>query len=273
MDILLNELSLSGQFGSVGDFIGRGLTPLLAVLSEMDKSKDTIYKKQDFWMCKLTKSDTLHDVLASKLLRVNDELRKSKSLLVTLITEPFWEDTRIHKSPNKYEYNGKNIFDTSLAESCERDKVIISFIHKDFSSPTLSISKNRSIININNLFDKLHYSEIAYQRGQISKCEYFEREFKVGKIILLENECRFVKTKKVYRPNKKSKEGIPIYKEIKTTEGANIERYWYLDKFHDQHEKTSHYEVFNNTGNHIGIADSQGNIDITKKVAGRTITI
>ena len=33
------------------------------------------------------------------------------------------------------------------------------------------------------------------------------------------------------------------------------------------------YEVFDNTGNHIGLADLQGNIDPTKKIDGRTITI
>jgi hypothetical protein len=69
MEILLNELSLSGQFGSIGDFVGRGLDPFLAVISEVNSKANTIIKKQDFWQSKLTFSNTIHDVFIGKISR------------------------------------------------------------------------------------------------------------------------------------------------------------------------------------------------------------
>jgi hypothetical protein len=45
-------------------------------------------------------------------------------------------------------------------------------------------------------------------------------------------------------------QGQPVYQEIATS------YYWYLDNLHK-----NHYEVFNYNGDHIGIADLNGEID------------
>jgi hypothetical protein len=256
MEILLNELSLSGQFGSIGDFIGRGLDPFLAVISEVNSSANTILKKQDFWQSKVTYSETIHDIFTKKILRPNDAIRKSKSLLNKLMDEPFWENTQKHNIADTYEYNGTSVVGTSLAETCERDKIVISFIHKNFSTTKLNVDKNSiQTLEIDNLFDKTHYIEVAYTRGQLDKCRYFERKFDLGLITLLENECRFTRTGK-------TEQGQQVYKEI----GTN--RYWYLDNFHK-----NHYEVFDSQCNHIGEANLNGTIDESKKDNTKTITI
>jgi len=54
--------------------------------------------------------------------------------------------------------------------------------------------------------------------------------------------------------------GKPIFKEVDTG------YLWYLDNLHKDH-----YEVFNAQRQHIGIADMKGEIDHSKKIAGRTI--
>ncbi|MDR2692581.1 MAG: AAA family ATPase [Dysgonamonadaceae bacterium] len=48
---------------------------------------------------------------------------------VSKLNEPFWESSQKHKVADKYEYNNKNVVGFFLAESCERDKIVISFIH------------------------------------------------------------------------------------------------------------------------------------------------
>jgi hypothetical protein len=256
MEILLNELSLSGQFGSIGDFIGRGLDPFLAVISEVNSSANTILKKQDFWQLQVTRSDTIHDIFIGKISRTNDSIRKSKSLLASLISEPFWEDSQKHIVSDSYDYNGKNIVGSSIAESCKRDKIVISFIHADFSTTKLKITKNSTqIIDIDNIFDKTHYIEVAYTCGQLEKCKYFERKFVLGLITLLENECRFTRTRK-------TAQGQQIYIEITTR------HYWYLDNLHKKH-----YEVFDSRGIHIGEASLDGIINVSKKDNTKTITI
>jgi hypothetical protein len=256
MEILLNELSLSGQFGSIGDFIGRGLDPFLAVISEVNPYSNTIIKKQDFWQLQVTRSDTIHDIFIGKIARTNDSTRKSKSLLANLINEPFWENSQRHNATDSYEYNGTSVVGTSLAETYERDKIVISFIHKTFSTTKLNVCKNSiQTLGIDNLFDKTHYIEVAYTCGQLEKCKYFERKFVLGLITLLENECRFTRTRK-------TAQGQQIHKEITTN------YYWYLDNLHK-----THYEVFDSVGKHVGEASLEGIIDVSKRDNTKTITI
>lgn len=51
----------------------------------------------------------------------------------------------------------------------------------------------------------------------------------------------------------------PVYEELATG------YFWYLDNFHK-----NEYEVFDSQKKHIGVADLDGNLDLTKAVAGRT---
>jgi hypothetical protein len=264
MEILINELSLTGQFLSISNFVENALKSFLAVLKELDRNNDVVLKKQNFWNCKITNNTILHSLVSQR----SFETERIK-LLFKNLSEPYWETSQKHNAADIFEYNENNIVGTSLAETCERDKIVISFAHFDFSSVKLRVLKNQQVMIIDNLFDKWHYSDVAYQRGQMTKCEYFDRKFKAGKIILLENEYRFIRTS----IDTNQSHGETIYKEIKTEDGKNTERYWYLDNFHTQHEENKHYEVFNAQGNHIGEANLDGKIDTSKKDNAKTITI
>jgi len=248
MEILINELSLNGQFATIQHFVNDGLTPFISVLKELDTNKDVVLKKQDFWNTQITSTNNLHCVLLQK----SDEITRFKSIFSSLIDEPYWETSQKHNNTDTYEHNTTNIVGTSLAESCERDKIVISFIHADFFNLKLQVIRNHSSIEIDNLYTKEHYIEIAYSRGQIDKCNYFKRKLAFGTITLLEDECQFENTKKI------SKQGTPIYKD-------RLKRYWHLDNIH------KHYEVYNKNKEHIGVADMQGKIDYSQKVNGREL--
>ncbi len=71
----------------------------------------------------------------------------------------------------------------------------------------------------------------------------------------LENNADFQKINKTVQ-------GKNVYKEKKNN------RYWYLDNLHK-----NHYEVFDNTGIHLGEANLEGELDTTKKDKNKTITI
>ena len=252
MEILINELSLSGQFATIQHFVNNGLIPFISVLKELNISKDVVLKKYDFWNSQITPTDNLHGIFVHK----SDEITRFKAILSRLIDEPFWENSQKQNLADYYECNGNNISYSSIAESCERDKVVISFIHVNFSSAKLRVLKNNKPINVNNLFSKEHYIEVANSNGQIDRCEYFERKFAFGQITLIENECRFRKT------NLFPQQGKPVYEEI------SMGRYWYLDNLHK-----NHYEVFDINGLHIGEANLQGFVDHTKKDRNKTITL
>jgi len=173
MEILINELSLNGQFAATED----ALIPFISILKEFDSSKDFLFKKQDFWQSQITSTINLYDALVQQ----SDLNTRFKSQLGQLVDNPYWETARKHDIKDNYEYNGKNINESSLAESCERDKIVISFQHNDFSNTKLRITKNTSSqIEVDNLFEKFHYVEVSYNRGQLSKCEYFEKKVALG---------------------------------------------------------------------------------------------
>jgi hypothetical protein len=249
MEILINELSLNGQFPSVQHFFQDALIPFIAVFKEFDRAKDVILKKQDFWNCYITKTKNLYSLLPEKSV----ETTRLK-LFIRNLGEPFWENNPRHNINDNYEYDGKNINGSSIAESCERDRIVISFIQSDFSKYKLQIAKNQQEIEIDNLFQKEHYIEVAFNRGQIDKCKYFENKIDFGLITLLENECRFTDTQKICR-----RQNTPVYKEIETG------HYWHLDNVHN------HYEVYNAAEKHIAVADRRGNLDSSKKVSGRIL--
>ncbi len=244
MDILLNELSLSGQYASREIFVEQILPSLIDVLDEIQNlSKATIYKSQQFYSSKVTKTDTIHDILVGNLSKQYPSLRKIKRQFFSpLFAEPYWEDTRKHSENHSYTYEGRDVRNHSVAEACERDKVIVSFRDSElFREETLSILKNgNGQIDIDNLVNAGHYSNVLHQRG-------------ITYSFSLKDGSRFQKDGRIVQ-------GQNVYREISTG------YYWYLDNLHK-----NHYEVFDGKKQHIGTANMDGQIDSTKKVNGRTL--
>ncbi len=244
MEILLNELSLSGQHASREIFVEEILPTLIEVLYEIQElSEAVIYKNEEFYLSKVTREDTIHDILVGKLSRQYPSLRKIKrQFLSPLFAEPYWESTRKHSKNYSYTYEGNDICNHSVAEACERDKVIISFRDtKLFREETLSILRNgNEQIGIDNLFNAGHYSKVLCRRGIIHS--FSLKDFK-----LFKKDGRVV-------------QGQSVYVQIATG------YYWYLDNLHKDH-----YEVFDSKGRHIGIASMDGVINQRKRVNGRTL--
>lgn len=244
MDILLNELSLSGQHASREIFVEEILPTLIGVLDEIQELfKATIYKNQQFYSSKVTRTDTIHDILVGDFSRQYPSLRKIKRQFFSpLFAEPYWEDTRKHSEDYSYTYEGNDICNHSVAEACERDKVIISFIGTElFRKEKLSILKNgNEQIGIDNLFNAGHYSNVLHQRG-------------ITYSFSLKDDSRFQRDGRIVQ-------GQNVYREIETG------YYWYLDNLHKKH-----YEVFDRKGQHIGTANTDGDIDFSKSVNGRTL--
>lgn len=240
MEILINELSLHGQFATVDDFVNIAVKPLLSLLQQYDPDRDVILKKYDLWSAYVTATATLQEVFKGSHSRTNDEIKRSKVQLANLIDNPFWEDTRKHNAPDTYQHNAMNVFDTSLAESCERDKVVLSFTSVQFSSTLLIVDKNSTPISIDNLINHTHLYSLVRTRGLVVDFS-------------LSDTSRFKKTHF-------NIQGKVVYKELST------KCYWYEDNLHH-----SHYEVFGKNEEHVGIADLSGTVDVAKRVAGRKL--
>jgi hypothetical protein len=240
MEILINELSLHGQFATVDDFVNAAVKPLLLLLQQIDPARDFLLKKYDLWSANVTTTATLREVFKGSYSRTNDEIRKSKTQLTVLLDNPYWEDDRKHNTPDNYQYNAANIFNTSLAESCERDKVVMSFVSSQFNSAILIVNKNSTSISIDNLFDHTHLYALVRRKRLIVDFS-------------LNDTTRFKKTHF-------NVQGKVVYKELST------KCFWYEDNLHH-----THYEVFDRKQEHIGIADMSGDVDVSQRVDGRKL--
>lgn len=240
MEILINELSLHGQFATIDEFVNIAVKPLLSLLLQYDPERDVILKKYDLWSANVTATATLQQVFKGSYSRTNDEIRRSKAQLANLIDNPFWEDTRKHNAPDTYQHNTSNVFDTSLAESCERDRIVMSFVSSQFNFTTLIVKKNSTDISIDNLINHNHLFALVRARRLVVDFS-------------LSDTSRFKKT----HFNFHSK---IIYRELES------KCFWYMDNLH-----RTHYEVFNSNKEHVGIADLEGNVDTSSRIAGRKL--
>jgi hypothetical protein len=237
METLINELSLTGQFNSVEQFLTEALLPVTAILKEAKEHQNKLYIKKNLWRSSVTTDPlSLDRVLKTKK---SDVVTRFKSLLQNRL---FWEDSQKHSPDNTYSYNKVDVCGSSLAEACERDKIIISFTSPDFADTLLTVSKAGITVSVDNLFREGHYIAVAKQRGIIVP-------------FFLKDTARFTKTSRI-------EQGQPVYKE--NSNGY----YWYWDNLHK-----NHYEVFDSCGVHIGEADSEGEIDRTRQISGRKIDI
>ena len=240
MEILINELSLHGQFATIDEFVNIAVKPLILLLQQYDPDRDVILKKYDLWSANVTATVTLQQVFKGSYSRINDEIRSSKAQLANLIDNPFWEDTRKHNAPDTYQHNTISVIDTSLAESCERERIVMSFVSSQFNSSTLIVKKNSTDISIDNLIDHNHLFALVRARRLVVDFS-------------LSDTSRFKKTHF-------NIQGKVVYKELST------KCYWYLDNLH-----RSHYEVFDQNEDHIGIADMTGFVDVSKRIDGRKL--
>ena len=182
-EILINELSLSGQFSSADEFINGGaLINFAALLKEIKNTDALLYKKYDFFESKITKDMSIHNLLVGTISRQFDEIRKLKTGLACLFENPYWEDSQKHNVNFAYQYKGNCVSGQSLAEACERDKIVISFMHTDFPSGSLAVTREETEISLDNLLKEEDYFEAARNLNIISFEDYCARKFIGGKL-------------------------------------------------------------------------------------------
>ena len=146
MDFLLNELSLCGQFDDVDSFLNSLVFMAKCVDLIHNNSDLQIFKTQDFYNCKVTKTLRLCDL---KNHGISDELLRFKIKLDEEIYEkPMWDSDPIHDIEQKFVWNGKDVFATSLAEAVARKGALLSFQLEAFKDCVLSVCREEKIYEV-----------------------------------------------------------------------------------------------------------------------------
>lgn len=182
MQILFNELSLTGQFSDQDAFVSSGLLPFVGVLKEMQGFSTLLLKKSDVLNKMITPTSTLYAVLINNAFRKSDEVRRFKSAIADLNKEPFWDSCCMQDPDSTYLLGGVNIWGSSPAEACERDKTVVSFISSAASSDPLNIIRNGINVPLLNLTCSGKLTEYLWAKNQISFESYLKARFSGRKL-------------------------------------------------------------------------------------------
>ena len=190
MEILLNELSLTGQFTDEDDFFNH-FDSILKIIKLIEVLKFTIAKEYMFFDVAITSQYKLGDFLRLR----TDRARKMKRFLAKLAQyPPYWNELQKHNcNNNSYYFNSKDVCATSLAESCERDRYILSFRNKDFLVRSISIQKNSENIELYNIISKDDFLDNLLKSSIIEAKIYCQEKFKNSNLdfSLLKNKDGF----------------------------------------------------------------------------------
>lgn len=189
MDVLINELSLDGQFRDKDEFLDNleTILPFIKIIEYLDIN---LLKNYTFFSSKIINDYIFSDIVKSK----DDRIRKIKSFLLKLSNyPPYWNDDKIHSCDDEYLYLGKNICDTSLAESSQRDKIILSFRQDDYIDEQFEIRKNEDDIGIYNIVENDNFLDYLLLKNEITPlnfclCRYKNKNLDFS---LLENDFGF----------------------------------------------------------------------------------
>jgi hypothetical protein len=111
MDLLLNELSLHGQFHDISAF--RDAIERVMLLRKMARRFGReIHCHRSFAHAQVTRAQTLPQVVQAF------ERDEGRVLMQWLARQgPYWEDVRLHSTDDYLEYNGVPVTDTALGEA------------------------------------------------------------------------------------------------------------------------------------------------------------
>lgn len=254
MEIFINELSLEGQYFTQEQFED-AIKQFMAMADTLKKNVSVFSEDRPIIYHRPATRDKIFAACLDKI--ANKSLEEAfRNVVFNRINPKNWKDEQVHSQEDAYFYFDKNedmqdVSGKTLAEIAERNlqtketkRLALNFVKSRYDSP-LTICKNteENKVNVDCADDK---ETLVDWLG----------EMETPATGFLRNTERFEPTSRI-APKVKTK----IYREISTG------YYWYFDNFH-----ADEFEVCDKIGNHIGVADLEGNIDTDKAVKGRSIS-
>lgn len=175
MEIVFNDYSLNSQFLTPETFVDSLSDHTLPLLNLLSNSS-LILKKYQSYDLHITSDTTLNEFLNSKQFRGYSESQKLRSLLVNLMDEPYWEESPKTDIDSTYETKYTGTFTGNepncFSESYERDKIILSIKHDDFTIEEIAIKKNNISDTINNFYNKQSSLDVLFKNRIITFSEF-----------------------------------------------------------------------------------------------------
>lgn len=273
IEIFINELSLEGQYQTGEEFEQSILifNNLIQDIKEKIKNNPTFYLDQEKIMLYFA---IKKDQFAKSLNNLRD--KNIKTVFVNTIynknNPKDWRKEQKHSLQDEFKYFQRDVTDTSLAEVAERKLqnknsiyLVINFQNSSFKESHADIQACCLISVVKNSTFSIEIDGLDNQKGlhhwislklpfYSNNSIYTPRDNQT----ILDDKKRFRKTSNIFQ-------GRNIYAELTTR------TYWYIDNLHTG--KASHFEVFDKHGKHIGEANLNGDIDISKRDPNKKLKI
>jgi len=254
MEIYINECSLTGQYFSEAEF-SEAVKTFVGIFVKVNEKKLTTYKNSSVL---LHRKALLESIFTSSFEQIRDKsLKLAFGQIVFNRTNPKdWTLDQKHSLSDDFICLIIDDFveGTVLAEVAERNlqdenempRLLINFKNSPFDATKIHVFKDDETFEnpivldcIDNQFDFDNWLSL------------YEKAIRAKEYLVVSG---------LFRKTNSQLQGQSIYQHNENGQ------YWYLDNFHK-----NHFEVFNAHQEHIGVADLEGNLDMSKKVNGRTI--
>ena len=179
--IIINELSLSGQFHDSQDFWKNGMPPFYKALQDARSfGVGYLFKQGSFYGAQATPDKTLHDLLTAPEARIIDEAKRYKSTLARAICNPFWDDAPQQDLNAHYLADEADVSGSSVAEATARAVCLLSFIRSLYGKHPVVVTKDGVAIPVGNIWKEKQLSSILFEREELSLKKYITTRFSGG---------------------------------------------------------------------------------------------
>lgn len=181
--IIINELSLNGQFLDSRDFWKNGMPPFHKALQDaLSHGVGYLFKQGSFFAAQATPDKTLHDLLTAPETRIIDEARLYKSTLARAICNPFWDEAPQQDPNAQYSVGETDVSGSSIAEAAARSVCLLSFIRSGYEKHPVAVTKDEEPIEVGNIWKEKQLYSILFERGELSLEKYITIRFSGGKL-------------------------------------------------------------------------------------------
>lgn len=156
MDLIVNDLSLYGQYSSISVFLENLCKNIIPCLEIARRKKISLFKSYKTYSRKVLSGKTLHDLL---IINGNVLLVKFKSQIAALLSEPYWDATS---------KNGD-----CLLEATTRAASLLSFVPSNYEQKNIFLEVEDRKVMIINSFDKSSFLEALSNFGVINLSNRF----------------------------------------------------------------------------------------------------
>lgn len=183
MDIIINELSLHGQFSDSRSFWERAALPFQdAIQDAVSHGSKYLFKRGDLYAAMVTPDKTFHTVMIEPESRIIDKARKYKSVMARAIHEPYWDQQPVQDENIHYHIDDTDISGTSIAEAAARSACLVSFIDSCYTKHPIAIKQNEESVAVNNIWQGGQLYSILHASGEMALDKYIKTRFGGGKL-------------------------------------------------------------------------------------------